>query len=157
MIEFPAIRRSLAELPSDHDASGEYRPTVEEIFAPEQHASALDPNTPVVVGARGAGKSFWAGVLEQDDTRQATALAYPRLGLNRLLVRPGYTGLAGDGLANSRTIDARVPVGQEDVNAVDFWQAVVLRAAKLALHPESEPEINPNSHGSLFGSGEHNQ
>ena len=64
--DFLAIRRALADLPSDHDASGQHRPTVDEIFTPEQHANALDPNTPVVVGARGTGKSFWAGVLEHE-------------------------------------------------------------------------------------------
>src|ERR1022692_1997257 len=95
-IDFAAIRSTLGVLPSDHDASGEHRPTVSEIFTPDQHANALDPNTPVVVGARGTGKSFWAGVLGQDDTRAETAIAYPNLGLNRLVVRPGYSGLQGD-------------------------------------------------------------
>ena len=61
MIDFVAIRGWLAAMPSDHDASGQYRPTVAEIFAPEQHASALDPNTPVVVGARSGGGRLQAG------------------------------------------------------------------------------------------------
>lgn len=136
--DFLAIRRNLAALPSDHDASGQHRPTVDEIFTPEQHANALDPNTPVVVGARGTGKSFWAGVLEQDDTRAVAALAYPNLGLDRLIVRPGYTGFAGDGTVTSKIIDARVPAGEEEKLASDFWLAVILRATKLALSPNDE-------------------
>jgi hypothetical protein len=139
-IDFLAIRRALASLPSDHDASGEHRPSVGEIFTPEQHANALDPNTPVVVGARGTGKSFWAGVLEQDETRAVAAAAYPNLGLNRLVVRPGYTGFASDSVVTSKIINARVPNGEESELAFDFWQAVILRAAKSALNPTDEVE-----------------
>lgn len=139
--EFRAIRGMMSELPSDHDASGEHRPTVDEIFAPEQHANALDPNTPVVVGARGTGKSFWAGVLEQDDTREVAAHAYPNLGLDRLIVRAGYTGLAADNVATVKTIDARVPADREGETAADFWLAVIMRAAKSACGATDEISI----------------
>lgn len=134
--DFLAVRTALAALPSDHDASGSNRPTVEEIFSPEQHANALDPNTPIVVGARGTGKSFWAGVLEQSDTRAVAAAAYPTLGLDRLIVKPGYTGFDGD--VTSKTIDARVPAGRENETASDFWLAVIMRAAKSALNQSDE-------------------
>lgn len=138
MINFSVIRSSLAALPSDHDASGEHRPTVDEIFTPDQHANALDPNTPVVVGARGTGKSFWAGVLGQDDTRAETAIAYPNLGLDRLVVRPGYSGLQGDDTISAKTIDVRVPKGTEAERASELWQSVIMRAATAALRPELE-------------------
>jgi hypothetical protein len=137
-IDYRSIRTMLTELPSDHDASGEHRPTVDEIFAPEQHANALDPNTPVVVGARGTGKSFWAGVLEQDETRAVAALAYPNLGLDRLIVRAGYTGLGGENLVTVKTVNARVPSESEREKAPDFWSAVVMRAAKSACYPDNE-------------------
>src|SRR5512134_1435673 len=99
IIDFTAIRRSLASLDASaaHTASGESRPKVEEIFAPEQHAGALDPNVSIVLGARGAGKSFWAGVLGNDETRIAAAEAYPHLGLDKLIVRFGFTGVMNDG------------------------------------------------------------
>ncbi len=63
-INFTNIRRLLVDLPTDHDADGEHKPTVGDVFAPEQHASALAPSTLIVVGARGAGKSFWAGEVD---------------------------------------------------------------------------------------------
>lgn len=130
--DFLFLRKALAALPSDHDASGQNRPTVEEIFTPPQHANALDPNTPIVVGARGTGKSFWAGVLEQENTRAVAAQAYPNLGLNRLIVQSGYTGFDGD--VTPKTISARVPTGEEVDKATDFWLAVIMRAAKKALN-----------------------
>jgi hypothetical protein len=133
MTDFFAIRKALAGLPSDHDASGQHRPTVDEIFTPDQHANALDPNTPVVVGARGTGKSFWAGVLGQEETRAATAAAYPNLGLDRLVVKSGYSGLPDDGAVSAQIADARIPKGKESELAHGFWQAVVIRAAHSAL------------------------
>lgn len=136
--DFLAIRNALAELPSDHDASGQHRPTVDEIFTPQQHANALDPNTPVVVGARGTGKSFWAGVLEQQNTREVATNAYPNLGLDRLIVRPGYNGLAVDDVVTAKTIDARVPPGSESEKASDFWLAIILRATQSALNSNDE-------------------
>jgi hypothetical protein len=137
--DYLAIRHALAALPTDHDASGQHRPTVDEIFTPAQHANALDPNTPVVVGARGTGKSFWAGVLEHEDTRAVAAAAYPNLGLNRLIVKPGYTGFDSDGAVTAKTIAARVPVDQELALAADFWLAVILRVTQTAVNPSVEP------------------
>ncbi|HWG21538.1 MAG TPA: hypothetical protein VG225_13495 [Terracidiphilus sp.] len=137
-IDFAAIRSGLANLPSDHDAAGEHRPKVSEIFTPEQHANALDPNTPVVVGARGAGKSFWAGVLGQDETRAATAEAYPNLGLDKLIVKPGYSGFSEENAISAKIVDARVPKGEETSQGFTFWQAVIIRAANAALQPREE-------------------
>lgn len=137
-IDFAALRVALSQLPSDHDASGEYRPTAGEIFTPLQHANALDPNTPIVVGARGAGKSFWAGVLGQEDTRLVTALAYPNLGLDRLIVRPGYSGLQDDVAVSPKVVEVRVPRGKESELASELWQAAIIRAAHSALSPEDQ-------------------
>lgn len=97
--EFLSLRTAIAAIPADvsNDAVGSYAPKLEDIFAPEMHATALDPSIPIVVGSRGAGKSFWAGVLGQNDTRQAAAIAYPRLDLGRLSVAFGFTGAVGPG------------------------------------------------------------
>ena len=80
MIDFAPLRRGLGRLDASasHSASGESRPRTDEIFAPEQHAGALDPNTTIVLGSRGAGKSFWAGVLGDENTKLAAASAYPQ-------------------------------------------------------------------------------
>jgi len=140
VIDLAAIRSGLATLASDHDASGDHRPTVSEIFAPEQYANALDPNTPIVVGARGAGKSFWAGVLGQEDTKAATAFAYPNLGLEKLIVKSGYSGFSDSQAVTAQIINARIPNGKETEQGFGFWQAVIIRAAKAALHQNEEPQ-----------------
>lgn len=135
-----SLRNALASMPSDHDASGDHRPSVSEVFSPAQHANALDPHTPVVVGARGTGKSFWAGVLEQDETRNFAAAVYPHLGLDRLVVRAGYTGFSANGAVTAQTIDARVPSGRENDLGYLFWNAVVLRAARSVIEPKGGDE-----------------
>ncbi|WP_426437882.1 hypothetical protein [Bradyrhizobium genosp. P] len=63
--DFQSIRLGIASLPSDvsSDAVGSAVPRLDDIFAPQNHAAALDPATSIVVGARGTGKSFWSGVL----------------------------------------------------------------------------------------------
>ena len=42
-----------------------------EVYIPENHLQALDPRRMVIEGMRGAGKSFWTGVLTQPELRQA--------------------------------------------------------------------------------------
>ncbi len=135
-IDYEAIREILRNLKVDHDALGSQAPTVEEIFTPLQHANALDPNTHVVVGARGTGKSFWAGVLLSQKTRDVAAQAYPRLGLEKLIVAPGYLGI---GEPSRPTLESCVPDGAPPNTAVLFWQTTVLRAARKALAPSVPP------------------
>lgn len=138
-----AIRKGLAALDASaaHAASGEGRARVQEIFAPEQHAGALDPNAIIVLGARGAGKSFWASVLGDDDTRRAAAEAYPHLGLDKLTVRFGFTGLANDGSVSRQTIDAQIPDGRENILAPLLWRCVVLRSLNSAVSPSAKPAL----------------
>lgn len=124
-----------------HAASGQDRAKLDEVFAPEQHAGALDPNTTIVLGARGAGKSFWAGVLGDDDLRTNVATAYPHLGLENLTVRLGYTGIQNDGSVSRAVLDARVPKGCEAQFASLFWRCVVLRAMIAARSNENPPSM----------------
>lgn len=140
-IEFTNIRRLLINLPTDHDADGEHRPKVGDVFAPEQHASALAPSTLIVVGARGAGKSFWAGVLGQNDTRQLAAEIYPRLGLDRVTVAFGYNGFDTGSAVTKRTMEAHTWSSGQDA-ALIFWQVVLLRSALSAINdPEADESI----------------
>lgn len=140
-VDFFSIRDGLAKLDASasHTASGENRPKPNEIFAPEPHAGALDPNVTIVLGSRGAGKSFWAGVLGNDDTRKVAAEAYPHLGLETVEVKFGFTGLEGDGSVSRATIDHQVPEGKERSLGVLLWRCVVLRAVQSAINSSAKP------------------
>ena len=140
--DFAAIRRGLGSFDAsvNHTASGEGRPKANEIFAPEQHAGALDPNTMIVLGARGAGKSFWAGVLGYDDTRFVAAEAYPHLRLDRVAVKMGFTGQEKDGSVTRAAIDYQVPDGEENSRGLLLWRCVVLRAVQSVFDPDAQQQ-----------------
>lgn len=44
-------------------------PPAHQFYVPKSHARALNLNVPVVVGSRGAGKSFWWNALQSPDHR----------------------------------------------------------------------------------------
>jgi hypothetical protein len=132
--QYVDIRSAIASIPGDlsNDAVGNHASKLEDIYAPEMHATALDPSIPIVVGSRGAGKSFWAGVLGQDNTREAAALAYPRLGLNDVRVAFGFTRAVGGPHGVSSEALSLVPPDAAAGHAKAFWWATILLAAKRA-------------------------
>jgi hypothetical protein len=133
-----AIREAIAGFPADvsSDAHGVQAPTLEELFAPLSHAAALDPAAPVVQGARGAGKSFWAGVLAKRSLRTAAAKAYPRLGLDRTEVEFGFTGLGGPEGLDREKLDSILQDRADPIAARGFWWATILRGLERSLGRE---------------------
>jgi hypothetical protein len=132
--DFHAIRDALAAIPGDvsSDAVGANVAKLNDIYAPETHAAALDPEIPVVLGSRGTGKSFWASVLGQADTRQAAARAYPRLNLGSITVSFGFTGIGGPDGIGIDAINSCVPADAGKEQAKGFWWATILRAVSQA-------------------------
>ena len=151
--DITAIRDAIARF--DPSASttivGADKAKLQDVFAPTAHSKALDPATTLVLGARGAGKSFWASALYNDDTRQLAAALYPRLGLDRLRVEIGFGGVSRAGVSKA-VIDELEPHGKEKTAADRFWQAVIVGAAlkvteidekhapKDMLHRFTDPE-----------------
>lgn len=137
-IPYQLVRASIASIPADvsHDAVGSQVPRVEEMYAPETHAAALDPSIPIVIGSRGAGKSFWSGVLGQQATKDAAALAYPRLRLGRVKVAFGYTGFAGGEAISPAVLDQLLGDHPSPNIAIAIWWGAILRAC--AKHCNSE-------------------
>lgn len=70
-----AILQSLPEETSLHGGTADVRFT----YVPASHAKALDPDAQVVVGMRGAGKSFWWSALQSSEHRQFVTTFVPRL------------------------------------------------------------------------------
>lgn len=67
------IRELIGEsLPQDTAVFGQ-TPDLRYTFTPAGHSRALHPDTMLVVGIRGAGKSFWWTVLQSSDHRQMVA------------------------------------------------------------------------------------
>ena len=135
-IDITTIREAIARF--DPSASttivGADKAKLQDVFAPTAHSKALDPATTLVLGARGAGKSFWASALYNEDTRQLAAGLYPRLGLDRLQVQIGFSGVGRAGVSKA-VIDQLVPHGQEKTAADRFWQAVIAGVALEVTEP----------------------
>lgn len=137
--DISAIREAIARF--DPSASttivGADKAKLRDIFAPTGHSKALDPATTLVLGARGAGKSFWASVLYNQDTRQLATDLYPRLGLDKIQVQIGFGGVGRAGVSKA-VIDELVPHGQEKTTADAFWQAVIAGAALKMTEPDQK-------------------
>ena len=118
-VDLRAIRDALAAMSADvsSDVEGVQAARLEELYAPQTHAAALDPVAPIVQGARGVGKSFWASALRNPDLRRAAATAYPRLGLDRLDVQVGFTGQPGPEGIDREQLDAIVPPTADEARA----------------------------------------
>ena len=89
-----SARDALANLPEG--ASHGKAPCPEDVYLPRSHLKAMDPNTPLVTGMRGAGKTFWWSALQDPDVRQLVGQAAPSSGLKENAeVRTGF-GVAPD-------------------------------------------------------------
>ncbi len=125
------IRAGLAATPSDVSHVVGQPPRLEEIFTPTRHSLALDPDSPIVVGARGTGKSFWASIFTDDATRQAVAPTYPRLKLDSVVARAGFVDQAIGTAVSRATMDE--VAGFDEVRTARLWLLIAIRAAEDVL------------------------
>ena len=58
----------IAALPED-TAQFDETPAARHLYLPASHAKALHPNTTLIQGMRGSGKSFWFAALQSGDLR----------------------------------------------------------------------------------------
>jgi hypothetical protein len=64
MTKFPlVVREAFENLPQESSHLATNAPKWGEVFTPNDHQGALDPDRSIVVGDRGTGKSFWSSVL----------------------------------------------------------------------------------------------
>lgn len=80
-----ATRKALLEaLPENDQASSSPSAEVAFTYVPPSHARALDPESTLVEGIRGAGKSFWWAALNSEQHRKYVASVFPeaRIGNN---------------------------------------------------------------------------
>ena len=67
-IDAGVARRVLAALPDGTSHGGESQP--EHVYLPPSHVRALAPDSMLVTGMRGAGKTFWWGALQDANVRR---------------------------------------------------------------------------------------
>ena len=67
-IDVQTVREALADLPDETSYGESLKP--EHVYLPRSHLKATDPNTLIVTGMRGAGKTFWWSALQNSTVRQ---------------------------------------------------------------------------------------
>lgn len=118
-------------IPSAMDADTS-EPEAKQLFTPNAHGRALDPDVTLVRGNRGVGKTWWFLTLQDESLRRLAAKEY---GLGRLAdevtVRPGY-GTRLDPQNYPVPSVLRLLLADHDPELI--WQAVCLFAL-------GEPEV----------------
>ncbi len=93
------------------------------VFTPHTHIRALRPDTLLVSGARGAGKTFWTRALQQKDIRKMLEQDVPELTNVRICV--GYTNAQNPKAYPSPVVCSNLLTKYKPNH---IWQAVWIRA-----------------------------
>lgn len=112
----------IAALPED-TAQHDETPAARHLYLPASHAKALHPNTTLIQGMRGSGKSFWFAALQSSELRGL-------LGMDTGLspdtkVTVGFGQRTYGGLFPSKNVLASLL--KEGLEAQHIWLAVVFR------------------------------
>lgn len=89
---FPqSLRKVMHEALPEETAVFGQTPDLKHTYVPVSHARALHPDSMLVIGIRGAGKSFWWSALQSEDHRQLVADLIPKAGIgSNTLVAQGF-------------------------------------------------------------------
>jgi hypothetical protein len=98
-----------------------------QFFVPKSHARALHLNTALVIGSRGAGKSFWWGALQSPDHRALVERFAPDTRIKRsTIVRPGFGKRSDlDRYPTRDVLAAQLSAGR---TAREIWKTVMIWA-----------------------------
>ncbi|MFC6089959.1 hypothetical protein [Saccharothrix lopnurensis] len=110
-----------AALPAVVDADT-IDPDPQTLFTPSGHRNALDPDTTVVRGGRGVGKTVWFKALQDDSLREIAAKYYRLDRLNRVDTLAGFGAKLSKQYPNPRRLQSLV----EKFQPLDIWTAVAL-------------------------------
>ncbi len=122
---FPQEVRGLVRdaLPMDVAVSGN-TPDLKQTYAPASHAWALRPDSMLVVGIRGSGKSFWWSALQSKEHRQLITSLMPAAGLNAdAIVTQGFGEKPSPGDYPGKDAIAKLI---ESCDARQIWRTIVV-------------------------------
>lgn len=119
-----AIGRSLPENDPGFDSSESVRRT----YVPPSHVKAIKPENVVVVGMRGAGKSFWTAALSSEPHRGFIQTAYPDTKIQvATKVSVGFGIVENSGkFPTAHEIAPLYRASHEDNTYSDIWRTIIL-------------------------------
>ena len=125
------VREVLANLP-DETSYGE-SPKPEYVYLPRSHVKAVDPNTLLVTGTRGAGKTFWWSALQNSTVRQLVGQSTRKTSLDEATkARTGFGVPPRDDYPSRDVLQALMSDG---VDPRIIWRTVQARQLADDRHP----------------------
>lgn len=125
------VRAALYELPLVAAQEGLDPPEIARIVVPTSHLKALSLDSSVIVGLRGAGKSFWTAVLSSPMHRAFVAQSARLSELRNIEVRVGYAEApSSPDFPTKARLRALLAEGYE---AREIWLAVLLRHVRSVV------------------------
>lgn len=118
-------RAALARLPLLATQETLRPPDLQGVYVPAHHVKALNLDASVVVGMRGAGKSWWTAVLASPSHREFVSEQLRGSTLSRITAKVGF-GL-DESESNFPRAEALVSLLDDGFDPMAIWQAVVLR------------------------------
>jgi hypothetical protein len=125
------VLQSLPDVAQAESAS----PSVGKVYLPPAHKKALSLDRPLVLGGRGAGKTFWLGCLRDPDKRRLVASEFGAEDLMNLDVATGFD----PSISERECIDARVleQLVNRNFEPADIWYAVIANCCLPRLRDSS--------------------
>jgi len=123
---FPRESRQviLDSLPEDTSLFGGI-PELRYTYLPAGHAKALHPDSMLVVGIRGAGKSFWWAALQKEGHRSLVRKILPKAGITEgTVVSQGFGEKPSPDNYPSKDVLVKL---LEDFDARQIWRTVILK------------------------------
>jgi len=128
----PSEIRNLFEMALPEAAHSEATPEQGPIYMPSAHYKAIALDRPLVVGDRGAGKSFWLKSLVDTNRRELIASVFGIPALSRCDVMTGFDPSATGNYPDFRELAALI---QSSVEPADIWHTVMVQACLPAIIP----------------------
>jgi len=120
--EYRSLIRGTIPTTVDADTAA---PNFEQLFTPNSHRLALDPDVTVVRGARGVGKTVWFKALQDDALRMVAVEAYQLSALNSIQSLSGYGSERKPEAYPGPAVLRKLL--RNGVEPVDIWTAVLLK------------------------------
>lgn len=124
--EFPVaeLHHAFEDIPHEVAHHVPEPPRLHEVYVVPGHEKALNPETPVVVGDRGTGKSFWSAALNGEETRLLIGRELRRLRMDSVRVSWGFSAATDNRWHPSRRVLRSLR--SQGFGAEDIWRTVLL-------------------------------
>lgn len=167
-----ALGPAFEAIPEEVAHHGTEPPEPASVYVVPGHESALNPDTAIVVGDRGTGKSFWSSALNGEATRMVIGQQLKRIRLDNTRVGWGFSSETSNRHHPSRRVLQRLL--DENFNPEDIWRTVILhqlleasghtffegtgdwpaRIQRVADNPEAEERLFASINEELASRGE---